>query len=74
MRLNDVAIAAGGTRLASIAGQFAVIKNVQVTLQDRTADQIYVVDKNAALGPLIQAKAGGVGVSAVIDVTLQGHN
>lgn len=74
VRLNDVAIAAGGTRLSAIAGQFAVIKNVQVTLQDSTADQIYVVDKNAALGPLIQAKAGGVGVSAVIDVTLQGHN
>jgi hypothetical protein len=75
MRLSDVAIASGGTRLTAAAGYFSVLQNVQLTLQGgSTATYLEVTDKSATLGPLIAAKNDArTGVAAIVDAYLQGY-
>ncbi len=73
-RLDDVVLAAGGTRLP-IAKTYSVIKNVALTLQDDggTATRVRVLDKNPSLGPLVQADASGTPTTAKVDVIIQGY-
>jgi hypothetical protein len=73
-RFADVALAAGGTRLA-IARTYRAIKVVNVTLQNvGTPVTVKILDKSASLGPLIRAyDSGGTGVTATIDATIQGY-
>ena len=73
LRLDDVAISSSGSRLTDAIGYFSVIKNVQLTLQDSTADKVYAEDKSATLGPMIKARSGASGVTAIIDATIQGY-
>ncbi len=72
-RLDDVAIAAGGTRLP-ITKTYLEIKNVLLTIQDDGGSAISAraVDKSLA-GPLIKtADAAGAAVSGTIDARVQG--
>lgn len=73
LRLNDIPISASGTRLTDAVGIFDTILNVQLTLQNSTADTLYAEDKSVTLGPMIKAKQGGVGVTATVDIFLQGY-
>lgn len=72
--LADVALAAGGTRLP-IARSYAAISAVVATLQAGTgARTLKVLDKDPALGPLLQAyDAAGDGVAASVDATIHGY-
>ena len=75
-RLNDVTLAAGGTRLPLTETYTTTIENVSVTLQDDggAAVGVKVVDKNKDLGPLIQGLDDlGAGTAASIDATVQGY-
>ena len=72
---EDTALGAGGTRLAPVKS-YRAIKVVNVTLQDDggSAETVRVFDKDAALGPLVQAFNGSdVGVAATIDAVIQGY-
>src|SRR5574343_645597 len=73
LRLNDIAISSDGTRLTDAIGLFDTILNIQLTLQNSTADVLYAEDKSVTLGPLIKAKQGGTGVTATVDAFLQGY-
>ena len=75
LKLNAVAILAGGTRLTGAAGQFNAIQNIQLTLQGgSSAVSIEIMDKSSPLGPLINAKnSAGISVAATIDALLQGY-
>jgi hypothetical protein len=75
LALNGVAIGSGGSRLTGAIGQFNVIENVQLTLQGgSSAVALEIADKDAATGPLINAKnSAGSGVAATIDALLQGY-
>lgn len=75
LRLDGVAIAAPGTRLAGAIGTFSVIQNIQLTLQGgSTAVAAIINDYSASLGPLITAiDSTGTGVAATIDAYLQGY-
>ncbi len=73
--LNDVVISASGSRLP-ITKTFRSIKTVILTMQ---ADAGYavrasVIDKSAALGPMIETYNGsGTRVSGTIDARIQGY-
>lgn len=72
---NDIAVAAGGTRLP-ITKQYRAIKNVSLTRQadGGTSVDAVIVDKDAALGPLIEARnEGGTSVAGTLDAVIQGY-
>lgn len=74
-RFNDVAIASGGTRL-SLTKDYRDILNVSLTLQDDggTASAVKYLDKDEALGPLIQCfDNSGTTVAGTIDAIVQGY-
>lgn len=75
LRLDDVPVLAGGTRLAAAIGQFFTIQNVQLTLQGgSTAVSLEIADKSTTLGPLIVARnAAGTSVPTTVDAFLQGY-
>lgn len=73
LRLNDVAIGSSGTRLTDAIGVFDTILNIQLTLQNSTADVLYAEDKSVTLGPMIKAKQGATGVTATVDAFIQGY-
>lgn len=75
VKLNAVAIGAGGTRLSGSIGLFNVIQNIQLTLQGgSTAVSLEISDYSNPLGPLAVAKnAAGTSVTATIDALLQGY-
>lgn len=71
----DVSVGAGGTRLA-LTQTFDTIKVVNLTLQDDagTAETIKILDKNASLGPLVQAfDSTQTATTATIDAFIQGY-
>lgn len=71
----NVALAAGGTRLA-ITRTYRAIKGVHLTMQHDggTARRLEVMDKNATLGPLCQGfDAANAGAAAHADATIQGY-
>lgn len=72
--LADVALAAGGTRLP-IVRSYTQIAAVVATLQGGTgARTLKVLDKDEALGPLVQAyDSAGAGIAATIDATIHGY-
>ncbi|MDB5990674.1 MAG: hypothetical protein JWQ10_2077, partial [Herbaspirillum sp.] len=73
--LNDIVIAAAGTRLP-ITKHYSFIKNIQLTLQadGGTARAPIIIDKNATLGPLIKCvDASGTFVQGLIDAVPQGY-
>jgi hypothetical protein len=73
--VNDVAIAAGGSRLP-ITRTYRAITNVSLTLQSdgSNADAIRIIDKNSTLGPLVQAFVNGsTGEPATIDARIKGY-
>lgn len=74
LQLSAVVISPGGTRLAAAAGQFHVIKNIQLTLQDGgTAMALVIQDRSITLGPMIVAlDATRTSVGATIDALIQG--
>jgi hypothetical protein len=72
--LEDVSIAAGGTRLP-VTKSFANIKVVNITLQDDggSAATVRVFDKETT-GPLVKAfDISGSTVSATVDARIQGY-
>jgi hypothetical protein len=75
LKLSNVALAAGGSRLTGAIGSFNVIQNIQLTLQGGgTALSLEITDKSATLGPSVIARnAAGTGVAATIDALLQGY-
>jgi hypothetical protein len=75
LKLNNVAIAPGGSRLTGAIGYFNVIQNIQLALQGgSTAVKLEINDKSAALGPLITARdTSGTSVAATIDALPQGY-
>lgn len=72
--LADVPLGAGGARLP-ITRSYAAISAVVATLQAGTgARTLKVLDKDAALGPLLQAyDAAGAGIAASVDATIHGY-
>jgi len=70
-RLNDVEIAAIGTRLA-LANSYRAIKLVNATLNDGTAQSVKTMDKSTS-GPLMQCFNGGTAVDGTIDVIVTGY-
>ena len=74
-RMNDAAIASGGSRL-TLAQTFTAIANVTVTVQEvvgETAVTARVVDKSTS-GPLIQCyDAAGAAAAGTVDATAQGY-
>ena len=73
--LEDVSIGAGGSRL-SLTESFDTIKVVNMTLQDDggDAESLVIVDKDASLGPLINARdADQALTAATIDARVQGY-
>jgi predicted phage tail protein len=75
LKVNNLAIAPGGTRITGSIGYFFMISNIQLTLQGgSTAVFLEITDKSVTLGPLITAKnSSGTSVAAVIDALLQGY-
>lgn len=75
LKLDNISISSGGTRLTGTIGQFNSIQNIQLTLQgSTTAMKVEVIDKSLSLGPLVIAKdASNIGVSATIDALIQGY-
>lgn len=73
--LNDIAIAAAGTRLP-ITETYHVIRGVNLTLQDDggSARTTRWIDKNTALGPLIKAfDSTNTATTGHVDVIIQGY-
>lgn len=72
--LDDIDISAGGTRLP-LTNAYRVIRNVHLTLQDDggTADSAKVIDKSAALGPLVNCTTAGSATTGRVDAIIQGH-
>jgi hypothetical protein len=73
--LNDVSISGSGTRLP-ITETYRKILNVNLTLQDDggSAVGLRTVDKDADLGPLVEALSqSNTLTSASIDATIQGY-
>lgn len=73
--LNDVVIAASGTRLP-ITQDYASIKVVNLTLQNDggTAIKPQIEDKDAALGPLVKCyDAANVATGGKVDALIQGY-
>jgi hypothetical protein len=70
-QIDDVTISTAGTRL-TLTKTFDVVKNIQITRQDNGlgATDVLVKDKDATLGPLIQA----VTANALIDATVVGYH
>jgi hypothetical protein len=71
----DVAVAAGGTRLAIGSGWYAVT-SVNLTLQDDggTGATARVMDKSETLGPLVNVfNTSGTAVAGVLDAIIQGY-
>jgi hypothetical protein len=75
LKLGNVALAAGGSRLTGAIGYFNAIQNIQLTLQGGgSALSLEITDKSATLGPSVIARnAAGTGVAATIDALLQGY-
>ncbi len=75
LKLNNIALAAAGSRLTGAIGYFNAIQNIQLTLQGGgTALSLEISDKSATLGPLVIARnSAGTGVAATIDALLQGY-
>ncbi|MCW7541877.1 phage tail protein [Aquabacterium sp. A7-Y] len=74
-RLDDVSIAAGGTRLP-IRKAYRVIKNVQLTVQSDGGAGVgaRIVDKRVTPGPLIQVlDITNASVPGVVDAFIQGY-
>jgi predicted phage tail protein len=71
--LGDVALDAAGTRLP-LSRTFTAIGAVTVTLQGGSARTVQVLDRDPALGPLVQAfDASGAGVAATVDAVVHGY-
>lgn len=73
--VGNLAIAAGGTRLP-ITQQYTSIKAVNLTLQagGGTARTAEVIDKNAALGPLVQCfDSAHAATTGTVDAIIQGY-
>lgn len=73
--VNNQVISSAGTRL-SITKTYREIKNVQITLQDDGNDGIgiRILDKNATLGPLVQAfDKDNVAVASLVDAIVKGY-
>lgn len=75
LRLPNVAIAAGGTRLTAAIGKFTAITNINLTLQsDGTVMDAQYTDKSVELGPrVICLDKNAAQVAATVDVLLQGY-
>ena len=74
-KLNDIPIAATGTRLP-LSKTYLAVKNVQLTLQadGGAAASVKYLDKNNTIGPLVQCfNIAGVPVAGVIDASIQGY-
>lgn len=75
IRLDDVAILAGGSRL-NLGQTVNAIKNIQMTVQADGNNGISarVIDKDATNGPLIEViNSSGVSVNGLIDATIQAY-
>jgi len=73
--LDDVELDAAGSRL-SLTESFTAIVSVLLTLQDDagSARTVKVMDKNVALGPLVQGfDSTGTGTSATVDARVKGY-
>lgn len=73
--LVDINLASGGSRLP-ITKTYRVIKNVRLTLLENGSSAITakLVDRNAALGPMVQALNGsGVGVAGRVNAEIRGY-
>lgn len=73
--LEDVPIAAGGTRL-NLTGSYRNIVSVRPALEHDGGSAAYVkvMDKDAALGPLIQAfDSNNIATTALVDVVVHGY-
>lgn len=73
-RLAAVSIASGGTRLP-IASTYYAIKTVHLTVHGGgTATSARILDKDPALGPLVQViNASGTAVAGTVDADIQGY-
>lgn len=73
--LDDINISAGGTRLP-LTNTYRVIRNVNLTLQadGGSAAGIKVIDKSAALGPLVNCTTtAGSATSGRVDAIIKGY-
>lgn len=72
-RFASFSLAAGGTRL-TLTKTYRSIEVVNISmLTGSSAVKVEIMDKDATLGPLLQAfNSGGSGVAATVDVTIQG--
>ena len=75
LRLSDVAIAAGGTRLAAAIGKFTAITNINLTVKsDGVVMDAQYTDKSPSLGPRVICLDKNVAqVAGTVDVLLQGY-
>ena len=74
-RVEDAAIASGGTRL-SLAESYRAILAVTISLEDDGGDAAYarVLDKDAVLGPLVKVfDSSDVATTGVIDAVVHGY-
>jgi len=75
IRLDDVVILAGGSRL-NLGQTLNAIKNIQMTIQADGNNGIgaRVIDKDPINGPLIEViNSSGVSVNGLIDATIQAY-
>ncbi|HEY9081350.1 phage tail protein [Magnetovibrio sp.] len=73
-KVEDVVISAAGTRVP-LARAMRSIKAVNISIQDDGGDAVTwrVIDKDPALGPLIELRTAGLAAtSGLIDATIQG--
>lgn len=72
--IDNVAIPAGGARLV-LTKAFDLIKTVQLTLQGGgSAVSARYLDKDVALGPLVEAiDEGNASVAGILDATITGR-
>jgi hypothetical protein len=72
-RINNLALPSTGGRLP-LTRAYRRIDHVDVTLQfdGNGAESALVIDKDATLGPLVQAFNAGIGVAALIDAEVKG--
>lgn len=74
-RLDDVPIAAGGSRLP-VTAPFRVIKNIQLTIQSDGGGgtSARIVDKQVSPGPLVQVlNDAGASVAGIVDARVKGY-